>query len=94
MNADGSKDLVLVAVYRPPVDKMILELPGGLVDEGEEVEAAGFRELKEETGFTASKVIPAISKLVQFSSPWTTCEAQVIFGVEIDGTLECNQEPK
>ena len=31
---------------------------------------------------------------MQFGSPWTTNEASVVFGVEIDGTLECNQEPK
>jgi ADP-ribose pyrophosphatase len=32
-----------------------LELPGGMIDEGEEAEAAARRELLEETGFSAAR---------------------------------------
>ena len=42
--------VVLVRQYRPPLERMELGLPAGLVDTGEEPEAAARRELQEETG--------------------------------------------
>ena len=42
---------ILVLQYRPPVDKITVEWPAGLVDESETVEEAAVRELKEETGY-------------------------------------------
>lgn len=37
--------------YRPPIDKVVIEVPAGLVDAGETAEQAAVRELKEETGY-------------------------------------------
>lgn len=37
--------------YRPPIDKIVIEVPAGLIDEGETAEQAAVRELKEETGY-------------------------------------------
>ena len=45
-------EVVLVRQYRPPLEGMELGLPAGLVEEGEEPEAAARRELSEETGYT------------------------------------------
>jgi ADP-ribose pyrophosphatase len=45
--------LVLVLVYRPPVDNWVIEMPAGMIDPGESVEEAARRELMEETGFSA-----------------------------------------
>ncbi|TGO67623.1 hypothetical protein BOTNAR_0038g00120 [Botryotinia narcissicola] len=44
-------ELVLQKQYRPPLDKIVIEVPAGLIDEGETAEEAALRELKEETGY-------------------------------------------
>ncbi|KAF9456499.1 NUDIX hydrolase domain-like protein [Collybia nuda] len=59
---------VVIEQYRPPIDKFIIELPAamgkGLVDEKETPEQAAIRELEEETGFTADKVLQVSSTTV------------------------------
>jgi len=42
---------VLEKQFRPPVGKVCIEVPAGLIDEGETPEEAAVRELKEETGY-------------------------------------------
>ena len=38
--------------FRPPIEKLSIELPAGLIDPGESAGEAALRELKEETGYT------------------------------------------
>lgn len=52
----ASGDLVLVRQFRPVVEAVTLELPAGLVDAGDTPENTAIRELKEETGFVATRV--------------------------------------
>lgn len=46
--------VVMVRQYRPGADRLVLSLPGGLVDDGESPVEAGLRELREETGFQST----------------------------------------
>lgn len=46
--------VILVQQYRHGIDDITLEVPGGLVDAGEEPCLAAMRECREETGFAAN----------------------------------------
>lgn len=57
---DKDGNIILVRQYRYPYDELTLEIPAGKLDhgEGEDIEACGMRELKEETGCTAGRIVP------------------------------------
>jgi 8-oxo-dGTP pyrophosphatase MutT (NUDIX family) len=54
----GEGETVLVRQYRPPLERMELGLPAGLVEEGEKPEVAARRELLEETGYSGGEWEP------------------------------------
>lgn len=50
--------VVLIRQFRFGVWQRTLELPGGIVDPGEDPQTAAIRELEEETGYRPGQVIP------------------------------------
>ncbi|KAH9951439.1 NUDIX hydrolase domain-like protein [Amylocystis lapponica] len=55
---------VIIEQFRAPVGKFVVELPAGLIDEGETAEETAIRELEEETGFKGSKILESSPLLV------------------------------
>jgi 8-oxo-dGTP pyrophosphatase MutT (NUDIX family) len=49
------RQLVLVRQFRFGIDEFSLEIPGGVIDAGEDPVAAGLRELREESGYVGAK---------------------------------------
>lgn len=54
ITSDGQ--VVFIRQYRHGQRQVVLEIPGGVLDEGESPEAAGVRELREETGYQPGRV--------------------------------------
>ncbi len=50
---DNDNNIIMVRQYRKPVEGVLLEIPAGTMEKGEDPLRCAERELKEETGFTA-----------------------------------------
>lgn len=55
LNAENQ--VILIEQFRHGTDEIILEIPGGMIDDGEAPETAARRELLEETGFTSDEFV-------------------------------------
>lgn len=75
-------EFVIEEQFRYPIGKAIYEFPGGTIEPGEEPEHAANRELKEETGYTALRLVP-LGKV--YSSPGSTDECIHLFFAECEG---------
>jgi len=51
------KEVVLIRQYRHGIREITLEVPGGIIEQGDSPEEAARRELLEETGYQASEMI-------------------------------------
>jgi 8-oxo-dGTP pyrophosphatase MutT (NUDIX family) len=51
----ADEQVVMLRQYRPGIDRVCLEIPGGMIDPGEDPLAAGLRELVEETGYAGGQ---------------------------------------
>lgn len=84
---------VVIEQYRPPIGKYIIELPAGLIDEGETAEQAAIRELHEETGYKAQEILQ-VSPVIVSDPGMTNANMQlVVIDVLLDDKLE-TPEPK
>ncbi|KAI9743391.1 MAG: hypothetical protein M1818_003237 [Claussenomyces sp. TS43310] len=84
-------ELLLQKQFRPPVNKVVIEVPAGLIDANESPEDAAIRELKEETGYvgTVSETSPAM-----FNDPGFTNTNLRMIHVTIDMSDPANQDLK
>lgn len=55
---DSHGNLLLIHQYRRAADTILLEIPAGLMEKGEEIEKSAQRELQEEIGYYANTLIP------------------------------------
>lgn len=53
---DSKNNVILVKQYRHPAKKILLEIPAGMMEEGEDPVECALRELEEETSFKANKI--------------------------------------
>ncbi|KAF2233521.1 hypothetical protein EV356DRAFT_503620 [Viridothelium virens] len=83
--------ILLQKQFRPPINKVCIEVPAGLVDEGETGAQAAVRELKEETGFvgTVDEETP-----VMFNDPGFCNTNLTMVHVNVDLEKEENRRPK
>lgn len=52
----ADEKLVLIKQYRYPVNKITYELPGGLIEKGEDPMQAALWEMQEETGYSSNNI--------------------------------------
>jgi len=83
---------VIIEQYRPPVGKFIVELPAGLIDDGETPETAAIRELREETGYEAEGVLDSSAILATDPGMTTANMKLVVLDVPLDGDMESPEQ--
>jgi len=79
---DGNR-IVLIRQFRPAINELILEVPAGKIEAGEDILEAAARELREETGISGSKI-----RLM--TSIWTTpgfCDEVIHLALSSGGDL-------
>lgn len=71
--------IVFVEQYRKPLEKSLVEIPAGKLEDGEDPETTAVRELEEETGYTTNKL-----KLVTsfYTSPGFADEIMYVYVTE------------
>ena len=78
-----NNEIVLIEQYRQGIDGVTLEVPGGLIDPGEDAGEAGERECREETGYLSAEKAellginepnPAFMNNICYSYLWRNCE--------------------
>ncbi|KAI1263509.1 NUDIX domain-containing protein [Xylariaceae sp. FL1019] len=87
-------ELLLEKQFRAPAGKLVVEFPAGLVDEGETVEEAALRELREETGCIGEIVQEPGPRPMFWSSPASSSSTTYMIKIKVEPDREENKNPK
>ena len=79
-------DVVMVRQYRHGIKRVTLEIPGGLVDDGENPAEAARRELLEETGYAAGRIVHLGTVDAQPAMQTNRCHTYLALGCARVGT--------
>ncbi|GAA5910629.1 uncharacterized protein JCM6883_003235 [Sporobolomyces salmoneus] len=87
----------LILQYRPPIESICVELPAGLIDEGETPDQSALRELYEETGYGGPAFVGRV-KVVQMGGtaacdPGMSPSKMVLATIEVE-LKEDEETPK
>lgn len=91
MEKPDGKEILLQKQFRPPVNKVCIEIPAGLLDPNESIETCAERELQEETGFIGKA---QTTSPVMFNDPGFCNTNMKMVEVSIDSTDPRNQNPE
>jgi ADP-ribose pyrophosphatase len=74
-------EVLVLEQYDARLDRSLLTVPGGAVEDGESFVAAGVRELREETGFRAGE-----AELLEAFAPtaWTRMTQAVVYATDLE----------
>ena len=84
--------IVLVRQFRFGIDDFSLEIPGGVVEPGEDPVAAGTRELREETGFGGPRARLLASVHPNPAIQRNRCHLVLVEGVECGESLDWDED--
>jgi ADP-ribose pyrophosphatase len=88
--------LLLQKQFRPPLNRVTIEVPSGLIDEGETIAQSALRELKEETGYIAT--LPANERqdggFIMWNDPGFCNTNTCMMFVDVDMKDPRNQRPQ
>ncbi|KAI1120490.1 NUDIX domain-containing protein [Nemania abortiva] len=88
-------EVLLEKQFRPPVGKLVVEFPAGLVDKNETAEEAALRELREETGYVGEIVDEKSGQRPVFhSAPASSNGTIYMIQIKVDAEKEENKNPK
>jgi ADP-ribose pyrophosphatase len=83
--ADDGKSILTIRSYRHLVDSYQIEVPSGYIEKGEGPLAAARRELEEETGYVAKRMVNVGSYTLDYSMFKQTGNVFVAYGLENSG---------
>ncbi|MDR1804343.1 MAG: NUDIX hydrolase [Treponema sp.] len=88
LDTERGREFVMVRQWRHGARELSVEFPGGVLEKGEDPEAGAVRELREETGYSAKKIV----KLGEFNPNPAIMANKVYFFLALDLSPPAAQE--